>query len=81
MVLSERLGPQTHLHWGRLPPQVRRLLMRVSNARLGTTLQALAYMNCEEAEASLFDDEPWLPADTTVRTQAVRSCVCMCVCV
>jgi hypothetical protein len=73
MVLSERLGPQTHLYWGRLLPQVRRLLMHVPNARLGTTPQALAYMNCEDAEASLFEDEPWLPADTTVRTQAESS--------
>ena len=73
MVLSERLGPQTHLHWGRLLPQVRRLLMRLPNARLGTTPQALAYMNCEDAEASLFEDEPWLKADTTVRTQAESS--------
>lgn len=73
MVLSERLGPQTHLHWGRLLPQVRRLLMRVPNARLGTTPQALAYMNCEDAELSLFEDEPWLPAETTVRNQAESS--------
>jgi len=73
MVLSERLGPQTHLHWGRLLPQVRRLLMRLPNARLGTTPQALAYMNCEESEASLFEDEPWLPAGTAVRNQAESS--------
>ena len=30
-------------------------------------------MNCEDAEASLFEDEPWLKADTTVRTQAESS--------
>jgi len=49
MVLSELLGSQTHRHWGQLLPQVRRLLMRVPNARLGTTPQALTYMNCEDA--------------------------------
>jgi hypothetical protein len=30
-------------------------------------------MNCEEAEASLFEDEPWLPAGTAVRNQAESS--------
>jgi hypothetical protein len=30
-------------------------------------------MNCEDAELSLFEDEPWLPADNTVRSQAESS--------
>jgi hypothetical protein len=47
--------------------------MRLPNARLGTTPQALAYMNCEDAEASLFEDEPWLPASVSVQSQAQSS--------
>jgi transposase InsO family protein len=61
LVLDDRLGVNTHTKWSLLLPQVRRIIMTRTVLQHGCTPNDLAYMNCPETEASIFDDEPWMP--------------------
>ena len=68
MILDGRIGANSHTKWSLLLPDVRRVLMTRTITQHGCTPNDLAYMNCPETEASIFEEEPWLPAKTTSPT-------------
>lgn len=61
MILDDRLGPNTQARWSLLLPEVRRVLMTRTVTQHGLTPNDLAYMHCPETEASIFEDESWMP--------------------
>ena len=61
LVMDDRLGVNTSTKWSLLLPQVRRVLMTRTILQHGCTPNDLAYMHCPETEASIFEDEPWMP--------------------
>lgn len=61
MIIDDRLGPNTHAKWSMLLPEVRRVLMTRIVTQHGLTPNDLAYMHCPETEASIFEEELWLP--------------------
>jgi transposase InsO family protein len=61
LVIDDRLGINTHTKWSLLLPQVRRVLMTRTILQHGCTPNELAYMNCPETEASIFESEAWMP--------------------
>lgn len=61
MIIDDRLGPNTQLKWSMLLPEVRRVLMTRTVTQHGLTPNDLAYMNCPETEASIFEEEFWMP--------------------
>jgi hypothetical protein len=63
LVLDDRLGVNTHTKWSLLLPQVRRIIMTRTVLQHGCTPNDLAYMNCPETEASIFENESWMPPD------------------
>ena len=65
LVLDDRLGVNSNLKWSLLLPQVRRVIMTRTVTQHGCTPNELAYMHCPETEASIFDNEPWMPAVPT----------------
>ena len=69
LVLDDRLGVNTQTKWSLLLPQVRRTLMTRTVLQHGCTPNDLAYMNCPETEASIFDDEPWMPPREAVQDE------------
>jgi transposase InsO family protein len=62
LVMDDRLGVNTSIKWSLLLPQVRRVIMTRTVTQHGCTPNELAYMHCPETEASIFSDEPWMPA-------------------
>jgi transposase InsO family protein len=62
MILDDRLGVNTQSRWSLLLPEVRRVLMTRVVTQHGLTPNDLAYMNCPETEASIFENEAWMPA-------------------
>jgi transposase InsO family protein len=62
MILDDRLGINTQSRWSLLLPEVRRVLMTRVVTQHGLTPNDLAYMHCPETEASIFEDEAWMPA-------------------
>jgi transposase InsO family protein len=62
MVIDDRLGPNTQTKWSLLLPEVRRVLMSRIVTQHGLTPNDLAYMHCPETEASIFDEENWMPS-------------------
>lgn len=62
LVMDDRLGVNTNIKWSLLLPQVRRVIMTRTVTQHGCTPNELAYMHCPETEASIFSDEPWMPA-------------------
>ena len=65
LVLDDRLGVNTSTKWSLLLPQVRRVLMTRTVLQHGCTPNELAYMHCPETEASIFEAEIWMPAQTS----------------
>jgi transposase InsO family protein len=65
MILDDRLGPNTQLKWSLLLPEVRRVLMTRTVTQHGLTPNDLAFMNCPETEASIFEEESWMPPMVT----------------
>jgi hypothetical protein len=61
LVLDDRLGVNTSTRWSLLLPQVRRVIMTRTVLQHGCTPNDLAYMNCPETEASIFEHEDWMP--------------------
>jgi transposase InsO family protein len=61
LVIDDRLGVNTHTKWSLLLPQVRRVLMTRTVLQHGCTPNDLAYMHCPETEASIFENELWMP--------------------
>jgi transposase InsO family protein len=61
MVLDDRLGPNTQARWSLLLPEVRRVLMTRTITQHGLTPNDLAFMHCPETEASIFEEELWMP--------------------
>jgi hypothetical protein len=61
MILDNRLGANTHLQWGLLLPAVRRIIMARTILQYGCCPNDIAYMFSPENEASIFDEEPWMP--------------------
>ena len=61
LVVDDRLGVNTSLKWSLLLPQVRRVIMTRTVLQHGCTPNDLAYMNCPETEASIFENEAWMP--------------------
>ena len=61
LVLDDRLGINTHTKWSLLLPQVRRILMTRTVLQHGCTPNEIAYMHCPETEASIFENERWMP--------------------
>lgn len=61
LVLDDRLGVNTQTKWSLLLPQVRRIIMTRTVLQHGCTPNDLAYMNCPETEASIFENESWMP--------------------
>lgn len=61
LVLDDRLGVNTQTKWSLLLPQVRRIIMTRTVLQHGCTPNDLAYMNCPETEASIFEHEIWMP--------------------
>jgi transposase InsO family protein len=61
MILDDRLGPNTQSKWSLLLPEVRRVLMTRTVTQHGLTPNDLAYMHCPETEASIFEEELWMP--------------------
>jgi transposase InsO family protein len=70
MVLDDRLGVNTQSRWSLLLPEVRRVLMTRVVTQHGLTPNDLAYMHCPETEASIFEDEAWMPATLPNADQA-----------
>jgi transposase InsO family protein len=70
MILDDRLGPNTQLRWSLLLPEVRRVLMTRTITQHGLTPNDLAYMHCPETEASIFDEEAWMPPTVANPDQA-----------
>jgi transposase InsO family protein len=70
MVLDDRLGPNTQAKWSMLLPEVRRVLMTRIVTQHGLTPNDLAYMHCPETEASIFEEELWMPPHSTDAGQA-----------
>jgi hypothetical protein len=62
MILDNRLGANTHLQWGLLLPAVRRIIMARTILQYGCCPNDIAYMFSPENEASIFDEEPWMPS-------------------
>ena len=61
LVLDDRLGVNTQTRWSLLLPQVRRVIMTRTILQHGCTPNDLAYMNCPDTEASIFEREAWMP--------------------
>jgi transposase InsO family protein len=61
LIIDDRLGINTHTKWSLLLPQVRRVLMTRTVLQHGCTPNDLAYMHCPETEASIFENELWMP--------------------
>jgi hypothetical protein len=61
LVLDDRLGINTHTKWSLLLPQVRRILMTRTVLQHECTPNEIAYMHCPETEASIFENERWMP--------------------
>jgi hypothetical protein len=70
MILDDRLGANTQSRWSLLLPGVRRVLMTRVVTQHGLTPNDLAYMHCPETEASIFEDEAWMPATVSNIGQA-----------
>jgi hypothetical protein len=70
MILDDRLGPNTQTRWSLLLPEVRRVLMTRTVTQHGLTPNDLAYMHCPETEASIFEDERWMPPANNTTNQA-----------
>jgi transposase InsO family protein len=61
LVLDDRLGVNTQTKWSLLLPQVRRIIMTRTVLQHGCTPNDIAYMNCPETEASIFEQQAWMP--------------------
>lgn len=69
LVLDDRIGANSQTKWSLLLPQVRRIIMTRTVLQHGCTPNDLAYMNCPETEASIFDNEDWMPPSNVVQEE------------